>query len=169
MIFDAVVRAHAVLNTNFAADLVALISAKGVAGAVSATTVLLRRGSDSFAEDATPATARLGVYWSGDAQTQARRQDERHSTVWVEAEYYARGSDPDVLSQQTELAAEAVVHSIDRMNEGLQGSRILDAGGPEGSVSIRGPRLANIKAGEKSYEDQVIVRFPVMDEDIGLA
>lgn len=166
MIFDAVKRAHEILAANFAADLNALITAKSLTGAVSATTVFDRLGSDSFAADVTFTTAGLGVYWGGQAQTQARHQDLRESVVWVEAEYYARGDDPAVLAKQAELAAEAVLRSVDRM--GGDGS-VLGAAEQRNSVTIQGPRLAYLKDGEKSYEDQVIVRFPMIDEDQGLA
>src|SRR5574341_1399623 len=117
---DAVVRAAAVLTTNFNADMAAIVADHGVAVVSQVATVYADREWAVFCEldTFTQAQPGIGVYASG-ARTNARRQNEREWIVLVVAEYYARASDPAKLKVQARLAAEAILRSIDRMSEGL--------------------------------------------------
>lgn|SRR5574341_64857 len=170
---DAVVRAAAVLTTNFNADMAAIVADHGVAVVSQVATVYADREWAVFCEldTFTQAQPGIGVYASG-ARTNARRQNEREWIVLVVAEYYARASDPAKLKVQARLAAEAILRSIDRMNEGLTGSRILDAGNPDLSVQVELSRTADLPGpsdgvdASQWFEELCRVTFPVIDQEI---
>lgn len=165
--YDAVERAVAVLTANFDADMAAIVTDRAVAVTAQVATVYKRREWSVFAELSTfsQAAPGIGVY-ATEATTNAKRQNERDWTVSVVAEYYARGPDPAKLAVQAELAVEAILRSVDRMNEGLLGSRILDAGGPANSVSVECSRTAHLESGDRYYEELAKVTFPVVDQEV---
>lgn len=171
--YDAEERVAAVLTTNFAGDFAAVLAAHSLTpAAVSAVvaTVHLRREWETFSELDTfnAANPGIGVYATG-FRAQARHQDERLWLVTIVAEYFARGPDPDLLTTQVRMAAEAILRSVDRMNEGLVGSRILEAGGPDQSVTGELSRTAHLDGGDRYYDELLRISFPVIDQEVGLA
>ncbi|KKM17657.1 hypothetical protein LCGC14_1673590 [marine sediment metagenome] len=167
MIYDAVERVHAILEANFATDMAALLTAKSLTtGYVSTVTVVKRRTAihEAARGDVNLATGpRIGV-WSGAAVTQAKIQDGRDSIVMVTMEYVARGSDEDILAIQSEVAAEAIMMSVDVMH-GVNAA--IGAGLPIGETTVEIMRSSHA-SGQDYAQDIVTVVTPIVSRDIGL-
>lgn len=165
MIYDAIERAFAIANANFATDLAALETAKSVD--IDATVTLYKRQmAELFAdEDNLPG---LGVYGTTTTSHAARgpsgsaHRDSQNNVVF---DYYAVGTDAETLSIQVELAAEALVGLFDKMLGGSQG--IIDAGAAENSILVQISPVAQIE-GSKNFERRVTVSGPIEDRDSGL-
>jgi hypothetical protein len=162
VIYDAIERAATVAAANFDTDLAALAVAKTETLLASSTTVYKRRTAEAFEKDVTEKTAGLGIYWES-VQTEVKDQGKRDSTVFVLYDYYAIGSDLGQLEKQVELAAEALMQSIDRLAD----SSVLAAGEAPGSVIVLAFLVGQGEEGQH-YEGRVILRFPVLDRDQGL-
>lgn len=160
MIYDAVERCYTVTNTNFAADLAALATAKSLT--VDTTVNLIKRQS---AETFTRLQAELpacGIYGL-EADTQAKDQTKRDSLVVMTWDYYDEDTDPQKVAKQVELAAAAILRTIDRIVNTLT----FGAGEVPGSVRVRLTE-GFIEANEKNYWRRAIVTAPVWDRDEGL-
>jgi hypothetical protein len=163
MLYDAIERVGTVVEANFGTDMTALVAAKGEAGLVKTAVVYKRRPAEAFHEKVTYAQPGIGVY--GDTvHTQARRDDIRDSTIVLILDYFARGRDPDLLEKQIELAAEALLQSIDAVLD----SSVIGGGELEGSITALFSNLALAEEGQ-DYEDRVMLRFPIRDRDTGLS
>lgn len=170
--YDAIERVAAVITANFDADFDDVLAAHALteAAVISKTAAVHpRREWVVFSENPAfgPATPGVGVYPLR-FSTNARRQDERLWRVTVGLDYYARGPDPAKLALQAELAAEVLLRSIDRCHEGLAGTRVLDAGMEDGSVTGERSRTADLPAGDDWYEELLRIAFPVIYQEVGL-
>ncbi|HWP38945.1 MAG TPA: hypothetical protein VNL18_15470 [Gemmatimonadales bacterium] len=162
MIYDAVEQAYTVAAANFTADLNALAAAKGVTAPPAATLIKRQRAETYIALGA--ALPALGIYLLRVA-TQAKSQGKRDSVVSLVFDYYLEGTDPTLLAKQAELAAEAVLRTVDRLADA--GSGIYGAGEGSGSVTIE---LSDgyDPADENKFFHRAQVTVPVWDEDTGL-
>jgi len=115
MIHDAIERLYTQLNANFATDMAAVITEKGagVVGLVATATVIKRQTAEIFVQKSQAPPA-IGIYGVR-ATTQAKDQTKRDSKNVIGVDYYATGTDASKLQKQTELAAEAIMRSVDRL------------------------------------------------------
>lgn len=163
MIYDAVEQAYAVVNSNFAADMAALVAAKGVAGLTTTATAIKRQDAETYV-DIGAALPAIGVTGRR-AHTQAKDQSKRDSVSEIVYDYYAVGSDPSKVAKQAELAAEALLKSVDRL--WASGSGVFGAGEVPGSISIDfDPGYLEVQ--QPNYGARARVSFPVTDRDEGL-
>lgn len=166
MIYEPVEICAAVMAAQFEAKMTALIAAKGVAGGVDpSVTVYKRRSAEIYAPLEATTLPGLGIYCTS-VRTQMKRQGSRDSTPTIVFDYFARGTDAEVLARQCELAAEAIIAVLDLIpvsgNDGL-----WEAGAIEGSVTVAIQGSSHIE-GQDNYEDRVIVTCPVEFRDVGL-
>ena len=175
MVYDAIEQAATSLSANFDADLAALATAKGEAGITQTATVYKRRPATVlFALAAVTGSGvtlpAIGV-WVQRTATQARRQDVRDNVHQLVFDYVARsagvtaGSDV-TLEKQAELAAEALLRTVDRLV--TAGGGYFGAGELAGSVVIELSGLA-MGPGQSYYEEHVRLTCPVTERDTGLA
>lgn len=160
MIYDAIEGAYTVVLTNFATDLAALATAKGVTITTTAS-IVKRQKAETFGtyQIALPA---VGVYGKK-VVTQGKSNGYRDNLSTVVFDYYAVGPDPVILAKQAELAAEALLKSIDRLN----GADPYGAGVLPGSITVEfndGFEEVQIP----NYARRAIVTCPVWDQDTGL-
>lgn len=163
MLFDCVERAYTVTAANFATDLTALLTAKSVA-ALSGTLVIAKRSS-----------AESHKKWNGDppyldirglrAATVANDQGKRDSICELEWDFYLEGSNPSLIAKQAELAAEAVLQTIDVLAE--SGDGLVGAGEEWRSITVE-MSDGNMEAKEDLYWHRAVVRAPVFDRDEGV-
>jgi hypothetical protein len=115
VVHDAIERLYTALFTNFATDMAAVITEKGagVVGLVNTATVIKRQTAEIFVQKAQAPPA-IGIYGIR-ATTQAKDQGKRDSKNSIGIDYYATGTNPSQLQKQTELAAEAIMRTIDRL------------------------------------------------------
>lgn len=165
MIYDAVEHAITTAKANFSADLSALASAKNESGVISDVTVHGRLDATEFHSEVDRLAPGLGIYGNG-ASTQAKHPDIRESVVTLFFDYYAIGADATDLGKQVELAAEAILQTVDAMTGGSAG--IINAGGADGSVSVTVLPITRIKGGKKTYEGRCVVQVPAQERDTGL-
>jgi malonyl CoA-acyl carrier protein transacylase len=166
VLYDAIETFYAVLVTNFQTDWATLCTAKSV-GAPETITIRKRYNADLLYSlgVATPA---LGIYGTA-ATTQAKMQGQRLSIITVGVDWFHRttlGSDQGslaaVLLAQSELAAEAILLSVDRL--ATAGASVWGAGERENSVSITAS--GGYEEGESgTYQRLVTVTVPVRDSD----
>lgn len=166
MIYDAVERAYSILTANFATDMAALLTAKSLSGN-STVTVVKRRSAEHEAanQDANLATTpRIGV-WAETAVTQAKMQDDRRdSIVMVTMEYVCRGTDEDTIAIQAEIAAEAIMMSVDAMSGDTS---VIGASEDTGETTVELRRTSHA-TGQQYAQEVVQVISPIVDRDIGL-
>ena len=163
MIYDVVELVASVLTTNFNTDLAALCAAKTVTAPTSIVgSVHKREGLLAWAVD--PANLPgLGVVTTRSV-TGAKNQAKRDATTVVQVIYYTMGQDAAVLGAQVELAAEAILLSIDRV-AGSGTGQVWGAGEARDSVLVEMYGTAQTKdAGW--FEDGCQVEFPCNDRDI---
>lgn len=160
MIYDVIERAATIVLANFTTDLETLITAKKLQGLDSSITIYKRQMAELFADQAVPG---LGIYVTTVA-TQAKNQGKRDSDLTTVFDYYARHTDAEKLSQQVELAVEALLRSMDRLFDSVG---VLDAGAQEGSTLVLLTPVGE-PAGMKFYERRATVSFPVRERDEGL-
>lgn len=163
MIYDIIERAATVLDDNFTTDLDVLVAAKTLSGLDTQATLYKRQMAELFADQHAPALPGIGIYVTTVA-TQAKRQGKRDNNAMTVFDYYARHLDAEKLSQQVELAVEALMRSVDRLFDSVG---VLDAGAEQGSVLVVVTPVAQ-PAGMKFYERRAVVSFPVQDRDDGL-
>lgn len=159
MIYEVVERAVEVFAANFATDMQALATAHDLPVDTDVTVYPRREAGEFAAHEVLPG---LGV-WSPGARTQAHGgQSIRKSRVTVVADYYARHADVDLLTAQVELAAEAILRSVDRMPDA---SGVRGAGEENETVRIEITGAARM-AGAKTYEERVVVTFTMDEQDV---
>ena len=162
MLFDAVEQVYVVVLANFTTDLGALATAKGVS--VTATAGIIKRQTAPTFLGLGADLPAIGVY-ATDGVTQAKDQGKRDTLTTMVLDYYAEGTDPANLAKQAELAAEALLQSVDRLWPGLEGG----GGNAVGSIGITmTPGYQEIRqneAGQTVYNHRATVTFPVMDRD----
>lgn len=179
-IYDAVERTLEVVKANFDTDMSALVAAKVTDGRLSQeqadamdkdATIYERLAAEEFAahpDDEGPAQEKLpgiGIY-AGSLTTQAKWQGRRDARAVVVLDYFAQGDDPIVLGKQTELAAEALLRSIDRIPEAATAGELGAAElKDEISVQIAG---SSRERGLDYYQDRVTLTFPILEQDSGL-
>ena len=163
MIYEAIVRADSILAANFATDMATLQSGKSLSGLDTTVTVHDHRRAGDLIDNeglTLPLIALFGV----SAETAAKSQAKRDADVQVEAQYVCRGTSESNIREQTELAAEAMCMSIDRMH-GADG--VTDAGDPETGIQIElGGDYES--AGRDYFEGSCIVRWTMKTRDEGL-
>jgi len=165
MIFDAIEQLYTIAAANFSADLATLAAAKSVT-VVTTCNFVKRQDADLFVslQLALPA---CGIYAdpARDTRTQAKDQTKRDNDVALVLDYYATDTDPVKLGKQVELAAEALLQSIDRVAvAGLGG--IYGAGETPGSIAVL---LDQIEPRDSTnYGRRARVRFLLNDRDTGL-
>jgi hypothetical protein len=164
MLYDVVDLVASVLDANFDADLTALCTAKGVATPTGIVGGTVRKREGLLAWATSPANLPgLGVTSQG-AQTGAKNQAKRDSTVTVQAAYYSTGQDAALLGAHVELAAEAIMLSVDRMAGSGSG---LVWGVAEGRDSVRIETMGTAFTRDANwFEDGVVVEFPANDRDV---
>lgn len=163
MLYDQVEQCYLVLAANFATDYAALLTAKGVASPGAVT--LIKRQSVPTALRYGKAPPFLGIV-SLAAQTQAKDQSKRDNRGLVAFDFYQIGSDPEVVAQQSELAAEAVLMSVDRFN--TAGGGLFGGGDVPQSVDVT---MSDDEAEEVQlglYGRRATVSVRVWDRDSGL-
>lgn len=163
MIFDAVETAAAVLAANFSTDFTALASAKGVADLASPPQFVMRQKAEMFTTLGIILPA-IGIYVPH-ATTGAKWQTTRASVHRCVFDWYARGTTPDLLAKQTELAAEVMLKTIDRLAGYAAG--VEGAGELEDSITIDLTDGYD-KTIEPNYDRRAVVTFPLNDRDSGL-
>lgn len=168
------------MKDNFDTDMAALVAAKVTAGRLDSiqadamdqtATVYERLAAEEFAahpDEDGPDQEKLpgiGVY-AGPLTTQARWQGRRDARAVVVLDYFATGSDPVVLGKQVELAAEALLRSIDRIPEAAPAGELGAAElKDEIAVVIAG---SSRERGLDYYQDRVTLTFPILEQDTGL-
>jgi hypothetical protein len=165
VLYDSVEQAYVIASANFATDIAALTTAKGVT-ALGAVTIIKRQRAETSKRLANPATTlkTLGIYVTR-AMTQAKDQQKRDSLSTLVYDLYVEGLDPSLLAKQAELGVEALLRSIDRF--AVSGAGVFGAGELLRSVNIQM---------SDGYEETVTPRywhraevtFPVHDRDEGL-
>ncbi len=135
MIYDAIERTITIVDANFTTDLQALVAAKGVTGVYTDVKVYGRRRAQQFWElmEKDGVDAGIGIY-PQQFDTPAEFVMRRHSRHQIVIEYYAVGKDPDALAVQMELAAEAILRSIDRLIVAGGSSGIIAVGEEDGDI-----------------------------------
>jgi len=162
MIFDAVEAMTTVLTANFSADFTALAAAKSVADLPSPPTFVKRQKAEMFATLGVTLPA-IGIYVLRSV-TMAKWQAVRDPRCTGVFDWYARLADPELLAKQTELAAEAMLRTVDRLSS--SGS-IYGAGELPDSITIEVTDGYD-KSIEPSYDRRATVTFSVYDRDSGL-
>lgn len=157
MIYDAIEAAYTVVNANFATDYAALAATKGVA-IVTPVGIIKRQKADIFVPLGATLPA-IGIYGVS-GTTQVKDQGKRDTICALAFDFYDRGTDPVALAKQAELAAEALLQSIDRMWPTAAGG----AGEGDGSITIT---LADgyDETAELKYERRATITFPLVDRD----
>lgn len=163
MIYEAIVRADAILVANFAADMATLETDKSLSGLDTGVTVHDHRRAGDLLDNESLTLPLIGLFSHG-ATTAAKNQTKRDADVDVEAEYICRGVSEANIRQQTELAAEAFCMSIDRMHGG---TGVIEAGSPESGIQITlGGDYES--AGREHYEGSCTARWMMVTRDEGL-
>lgn len=166
MIFDALERAYTVANTNFATDMAAIVTAKGLSGLTTTATFVKRQRAETFRDLGAPLPA-CGVYWAG-LVTQAKNQQKRDGVVSLVYDYYAEGDETEVVevSKQVELAVTALLLSVDRMAGGAD--LVFGGGEGDGSITVEPSDGFSPPAepkGVKRFWARAMILFPVNDWD----
>jgi len=162
MIYDVIERAETVAKANFVIDIKALETLKDVD--IDTTVSFYKRlDANIFFDKKLPG---LGIYAEG-ATSGAKLLSgaRRENTVFLIFDYMARGTVAANLSFQIELAVEAIMQTIDRLAEST--TNVLGAGEAKDSVVITIERQAQSE-NQPHYEERVLVRVPVNEEDTGL-
>lgn len=161
MIYDQIEQAYSIASQSFPGDLAALATAKNVSITTSCTFVK-RQHADLFVQlgIVTPA---CGVYLTR-VVTAVKSQTHRDVTGAAVFDYYATDPDPVKLAKQVELAAEALLKSVDRL---CGGDIIYGAGVLDDSITVE---LSDgyEQTVAPNYWRRALVRFPLYDRDTGL-
>jgi len=163
MIYDQVEQAYVVLAANFAADYAALLTAKGVASPGAVT--LIKRQGVPTALRYQQVPPFMGVV-SLAAATQAKDQGKRDNRGLVAYDIYIKGGTPDLVAAQVELAAQAVMQTIDAL--AASGNGVFGAAELPGSCTITLSDDEDEEVEEGQYGRRATVSFPVWDRDEGL-
>jgi len=163
MIYDVIENVEPLLTANFGTDMTALVAAKGAQVTSTAATVYKREMGPLFAGRGQPLPG-IGL-WPRTIQTQARRQTKRDNLHLLVYDYFARGPDAVKLQTQLELAAEAILLTVDRTYQA--GGGVYGSGEIDKSVTVQFIPVVQPK-GRGFYEGRVLVVAPVNEEDTGL-
>ena len=163
MIYDAVEQAYAVVSANFATDFAALVAAKGVTGTQPVQTIVKRQTAELYVSLNAVLPA-IGVYGL-EARTQAKLQTVRDNECVLVFDYYAEGTDPVAVAKQVELAAEALLMSVDRISSAASG--LFGAGELLGAVRVVLTE-GFVEATQGTYARRAQVTFTAQDRDTGL-
>lgn len=164
MIYDAIEAVYTVVLANFATDMAALVAAKSVADVNAKINVVKRQPAETYVDRGLALPA-VGVYGLRIA-TQAKNQGARDNVSTVVLDYYAEGADPVVLAKQVELAAEALLVSVDKVTP--SGGGVFGAAELVGSVTIELTESyveAKPDATDRRYWRRALISFPVHDRD----
>jgi len=164
VIYDAIEQVYAVANANFATDFAALATAKGVVGLNTNAAIEKRQSAETMVRlgAALPCLGIVGLR----ARSQAKDQGKRDTESVIAFDYYAEHADPVLVAKQAELAAEALLRTVDRL--WASGASVFGAGElplsvvidfTEGYLETRSPPV---------YWRSATVTFPVHDRDEGL-
>ena len=163
MIRDAVERAYTVVNANFATHLAALLTAASLPAL--SPKVFKRRKAERFYAHT---TCGVGVYHEGG--TTSRRKPGaasgagiRDSRPMIVLDFYLRGTDESDVEEQTEVAIQALLRSIDA----IPTTGVFSAGDALGSVTWE---IVSTPLEEERTvpEMRALVRFPVTVRETGL-
>ena len=170
MIYDAVEQVYTALAANFTNDLALLAAAKG-ASITTTVDLIKRQSADIFLGLGKGKSApACGIYGS-DATTQRRDQgltagSKRDSIVSITCDYYCEGNDPDVIAKQGELAAEAILLSMDRLPSYPGGIYAVAEQNESVQVNVtEGYEEAKADEGGRTYQRRVTVQFPTYVRD----
>jgi hypothetical protein len=163
MIYDQVEVIAQVVDANYAADMAALVAAKSLTGITTTATVIKRQSAETFRRLGAPLPA-IGVVHLR-AATQAKDQQKRDTLGTVVLDYVALGADASKVAKQAELAAEALMRSVDRL--------AMAGGGLYGAAELAGAALITMTEGFTEAEDaqywrRAQVQFTCHDRDEGL-
>jgi hypothetical protein len=165
MIFDAVEVCASVLATNFATDLAGLAMAKGVTITTTADIVKRQDAETFLALNQGKETPTLGVD-ALSAATQGRDQGKRDTRTEVSIDYYCEADDPATAGIQSELAAEAILLTMDRLP--TSGSGVFGIAEEPESARIemtKGYVEAKAATSGRRWWRLATVQFPVYDRD----
>lgn len=163
MIYDVVEQAYSVLNSNFATDYTALLTAKNVTSPGTVKLVKRQKVETAIRYGFQPPL--LGVI-SLAARTQAKDQGKRDTQALVAYDLYIKGSDPAVVAKQVELGAEACMRSVDRL--AASGLGVFGAGEVPLSVNVTLSDDEDEEVEEGKYGRRATVSFQVWDRDEGV-
>jgi hypothetical protein len=167
MLYDAIETVYAVVLANFATDLAALASAKGVTITTTADIIKRQRAETFVAFGKGVTSPAIGIF-SIRGLTQAKWQTQRDTDCTVVCDYYARSADPSALAIQAELAAEALLKSMDRIWPTAAGG----AGEGDRSVTIEMTdayvETVSSETETARWEHRAMVTFTVQVRDTGL-
>lgn len=163
MLYDPIEQFWDVLNDNFATDMAALVTAKGVTGLTTTATIIKRHSAeDIIARRATQPT--IG-FVPTTFRTQAKDQGKRDTRAVLEVVYVATGEDPAKVGKQVELALESILRSVDRLAG--NGGGVFGAAVEEGSID--GELSDYYGEGQAPNYYQIgTLRIPVDDREDGL-
>lgn len=165
MLYDAIEQAFAVIDANFDADFAALITQKSLGGLGLTTTAMKikRQTAEIFvAKRASKPT--IGVYGIR-ASTRAKDQGKRDSRNVIAVDYFATGIEADgaKVQKQVELAAEALLKSVDRLVGGTGGG-VFGAAVQDDDITVELSE-AYVEGEAPAYIGVATVTFPVDDRD----
>lgn len=166
MIHVPVDQAAATLDAHFEADLAALLATHSIVGADPSLTVYPRRSAELFTALKNHRLPGCGVY-ALHVRTQARVQGIRDNRLRITFDYFARGADPEVLTAQCELAAEALLQTIDRLAGFDPNDQFIGAGEEELGITVDLLGAAQAE-GSKLFEDRLLVTCPSTYRSTGL-
>lgn len=166
MIRDAVERVFSVVSANFNAEFAALATAAGVPSVTA--DFYKRQAAEIFS---LKTTAGLGIYHDGgSAQTSeggAAGSRRRTATVIIVLDWWIQGSDPDIVAQQTEIAVDAALRTVDRLVGFDQASGVGGAAVTDDSFSWRVERVHE-STEQGAVMERAVMRFPIQVRDEGL-
>lgn len=156
-------RVGAILTTNFDTDVGLLCTAKSVTP--PATVTILKRMDMNLhiAANGADRLPALCIY-ANTMTTQAKMAQRRHTHATINIDYMDRFAIASLETglKQAELAAEAILLSVDRL--GLDNTTgVWEAGGAVDSVVLTFSDREDAPAGE--YQRLVTVSVPVTDQD----
>lgn len=163
MLYDQVEQCYTVLAANFAADYAALLAAKSVAS--PGTVTIIKRQSVNTALRYSQAPPFVGVF-SLAGKTQAKDQSKRDTEGLVAFDIYMTGAGAtgaSLVASQVELAAEAVLLTVDRLagsGRGVYGAGELPFGT---TVQLSDDTDEEVQQG--LYGRRATVTVPVRDRD----
>ena len=163
MIRDAVERVYSVVNSNFATQLATLLTAASLPALTPM--VFKRRSAERFYAHT---ACGVGVYHEGG--TTSRRKPGaasgsgiRDSRPILVLDFYLRGTTEADVEQQTEVAIQALLRSVDA----IPTTGVFSAGDGPGSVTweiISTP----LSEDRTMAESRALIRFPVVVRETGL-
>lgn len=163
MLYDQVEQAYTVAAANFPGHYATLLAAKGVTS--PGTVTLIKRQSVVTALRYGKAPPLMGIV-SLAGETQGRDQGKRHTRGLVAYDLYIKGSDPNLVAKQVELAAEALLRTIDMLPE--SGNGVFGAAEIPLSCKITLSDDEDEQVEDGQYGRRATISFPVWDKDEGV-